>query len=424
MTEKVEQSSQPASVTSTDAIGKDFDHHSSKMAWSPHDVWSRLRNECPVAYSSTYGGFYVLSRYDDVKSAAVNSSLFTTAESSSIPKVPLPQLLPEDIDGPLHRQYRSLINPFLSPQMVAQREPWMRSLAQQMLSGLAKREEFDVASGYAFPFPRHVAMDFIGVPIEDEPRLSEWTELMVSPTGQESEVVRAGSEFVAYLMDFIATQRSEPRQDNVASAVMHAEVNGKRLTEEECLGFMLTLVIGGLHTTTFAIGAAILWLADHPEDQRRLRENPDLMITAVDEFLRYATPTPIPARMTTSDTEVRGCPIPKGSWVGLSFGSANFDPAVFERPDEVLLDRAPNHHLALGMGPHRCAGSHLAKMEIKVAIEELLSFFPEFRIVDHGKLVWVGGGTRGLFSIPLRVDSKAESVGIGDRAETPGLERS
>lgn len=388
-------------ATAGKAAKVEFDHHSSKMTWAPADVWHRLQHECPVAWTEANGGYFVLTNFDDLRACLSDTQTFTTVEGTTIPQNPLPPLLPEDTDGPFHRHTRSIINPFLAPQRIKEREPWMRQVANDVLDRL-EGDTFDGIRDFAGPFPRFVSLDLMNMPLEDEPSLSRWTDAFVS-TSEPQAMVEAAIEFLTYMYAYIARRRNEPPAEDLSSVIMHSTLNGEALTDDQCLGFMINLLLGGLHTTTGALSAAILWLADHPEDRRRLIERPELMSTAVDEFLRIGSPVPGVGRYVLQDTEVRGCPIPAGSWAFLAIGAANIDPAYFDRPDEVILDRNPNHHMALGMGPHRCAGSHLAKVEIEIAITELLRRFPNFRVADHGKLTWVGGGTRGLGTLPLEI---------------------
>jgi cytochrome P450 len=169
---------------------------------------------------------------------------------------------------------------------------------------------------------------------------------------------------------------------------------------------LVLLLMGGLATTSAALGMMIEWLADHPEDVRRLREHPELHNLAVDEFVRYSSPVAHIGRTAMADTEVEGCPVPRGSRVLLSFGSANRDDRVFPRADEVLVDRHPNKHVGFGIGPHRCIGSHLAKLQIKVALEELLALMPPFRVHDHGQTHWVGSESRMIDRLMIEVEPR------------------
>jgi cytochrome P450 len=206
------------------------------------------------------------------------------------------------------------------------------------------------------------------------------------------------------LSSILAERRAQPRRDDLLDTVVCGEVDGVPVDEKQSFAMLILLLMGGLSTTSDALGMMIEWLADHPEDVKRLREHPELHNLAVDEFVRYSSPVAHIGRTVMSDTEVEGCPLPKGSRVLLSFGSANRDDRIFHRPDEVLIDRQPNKHVGFGIGPHRCIGSHLARLQIKVALEELLAAMPPFHVYDHGQTHWVGSESRMIDRLILAVE--------------------
>jgi cytochrome P450 len=210
--------------------------------------------------------------------------------------------------------------------------------------------------------------------------------------------------FSNYVIDTLAARRAQDPTDDITSAIAHGEIDGRPLTELEQQMTMMLVIFGGLHTTTNALGGMFYWLADHPEDRRALRERPELIPSVLEEFLRFTSPVTYIGRTLSRDIELHGCSMAAGSKVLLAFGPANRDPAKFERSEDIVLDRQPNHHLAFGMGPHRCAGSHLAKLEMRIALEEFMKRVTDYHIEDHANITWVGGEARGPRSLPMVID--------------------
>jgi cytochrome P450 len=204
-----------------------------------------------------------------------------------------------------------------------------------------------------------------------------------------------------YMDAQIADHRAHPR-DDLTSFLIDAEIAGSKLSEEHIRGTMTLLMIAGIDTTWSAIGASLWHLARHPADRRRLAGNPELMTTAVEEFLRAYAPVTM-ARLVAKDFDFHGHPLKEGDWLLLPFPAANRDPAVFENPGQVQLDRAKNRHAAFGLGRHRCLGSNLARMELRVALEEWLARYPDFELSDPAAVTWAGGQVRGPRTLPVSI---------------------
>jgi cytochrome P450 len=381
-----------------------FDHFSTKLAVRPWDVWRRLRDECPVIHSDRYGGFWFVSRYDDVQRVLVDTDAFTATKGINTPRI-LP-LLPGEADPPQHRQYRAIINPAFAPQRVAEHEEWIREVARERIAAIADRERFDVVADFTAPYAKRVAMRWIGFPADDLDKLDHWTHQLAVGVRDDEEAARIGTELVTYLISILEARPSQPEGDDVIWAVATGEIDGRPLSMQEQQDLMMEITFGGLHTTSGVLGGALVWLADHPEDRARLRDDPDLMPTAIEEFVRYLTPVAQMTRHAAKDVELSGCPIKAGDRVQFGMGSANFDERQFERPDEVILDRYPNRHLGFGGGPHRCVGSHLGKLGVRVGLEEFLAAFRTFEVVDHHGLRWGGGEGRHLMNAPFVVTGR------------------
>ncbi|MGV0835090.1 cytochrome P450 [Mycolicibacterium thermoresistibile] len=380
-----------------------FDHHDAKISYAPHDVWRRLRNECPVIHSDRYDGFWFVSRYDDVKTVLSDWNTFTATKGTVLPEMFIP-MLPGSSDPPLQKRYRTLINLPLAPQQVMLHEPWIREVAREWLEPLTGRATFDACSEFAEPYAKRVSMRVIGYDLADLDKLDHWTEVLSAGVRSDEESAQVGAEFFGYLSEVIEQRSSEPPREDIISAIVHGSVDGRPVTDDEKRGLLLQVTFGGLHTTGATIAGALLWLAGHPEDRARLLNEPELMPRAVEEFVRYVTPVPYSVRSTTTATELSGCPIPKDEWVMFGLGPANYDPQVFDNADDVVLDRFPNRHFGFGAGAHRCPGAHLARIAVQVGIEEFLRTFSDFTVADYYGLRYTKGEGRALTALPIAVN--------------------
>jgi cytochrome P450 len=382
-----------------------FDHWSSKMAYSPYDIWARMRNECPVAHTDAHDGFFVLTRYADVFAAALATGTFSSDGDGlgvAIPPQELRPLYPIDLDPPDHTKYRHMLNPFFSMRTVATMEDSIRELARELISAFPVSGVFDVAAAFTLPLPRRVGFRMLSFPEDRTAEVSQLVEAVMSNVAERQGA--AAPRLFEVLSTILAERRSQPRRDDLLDTVVFGEIDGVPVDEKQSFSMLVLLLMGGLATTSAALGMMIEWLADHPEDVKRLRDHPELHNLAVDEFVRYSSPVAHIGRTAMADTEIEGCPVPRGSRLLLSFGSANRDDRVFPRADEVLVDRHPNKHVGFGIGPHRCIGSHLAKLQIKVALQELLAIMPPFRVHDHGQTHWVGSESRMIDRLILEVE--------------------
>jgi len=381
------------------SLARDYDHFDQRYIVDPYEFWAALRAQEPVARSDHHGGFWVISRYADIMAAACDPATFSSQDGTGTPPIPT-KLLPIDTDPPLHQKYRKVINPSFTPQAVRGHEDEWRALAKELIAQLPSDGEIELCSGFAVPFPQQVALRMIGFPDDDRPDLARWIDDITRLRGIDDEKVgEAAMGVMTRIIERLEERRlgASPaalKPDDLISAVLDGEVDGRPLDEDEQLFTMVLLLLGGLDTTTSALALAMAHLADHPDDRARLLADPDLMDSAVEEFVRVATPVQGLGRTVTRDTEVGGCPLQAGDRVFLLWASGNRDAEAFERPDEVVLDRHPNHHLGFGAGPHRCVGSHAGKLMVKIALQELLPWLGEYRIA--GEPGWVGGETRGL----------------------------
>ena len=284
----------------------------------------------------------------------------------------------------------------MSPQSVASYEPGTRALCRSLIESFIESGRADAAADYAQQLPVRVIGALLGVPEEHSDRFVGWVRSIVEFGHDVERRGLAMVELAQFLQGEIA-DRLDPGTDLISHLVL-AEHDGEPIDEALILGESAILLVAGVDTTWSAIGSSLFHLASHPDDRRRMVEDPDVWPLAIEEFLRFYSPVTM-ARTATADTEIHGCPISAGDRVLLSFPAANRDEAHFDEPDRFVIDRAQNRHLAFGVGIHRCAGSNLARMELRVALEEWLAAIPDFELA--GEVTWAGGQIRGPRSVPV-----------------------
>jgi cytochrome P450 len=388
----------------------DFDHTDPAWVADPYPIWEDLRQRCPVAHSDRYGGTWLPVTHELVSEVAYDTDHFTSRSVVVSERRPGPEDLPAPIglsppitsDPPFHAMARRMLMPAFTPRPVAALEPFTRQLCRDLLAETAGKASFDAAADYAGHIPVRVIVRFLGFPQEDAHRFRGFIRLVledVDVPDEERETMFA--EMDEYMDAQIADHLAHPR-DDLTSFLLEAEIAGSKLPAEHVRGTMVLLMIAGIDTTWSAIGASLWHLAQHPQDRRRLATEPELMGSAVEELLRAYAPVTM-ARLVATDFDFHGYPFREGDWLLLPFPAANRDPAVFENPDHVLLDRANNRHAAFGLGRHRCLGSHLARMELRVALEEWLARYPEFELADPSAVTWSAGQVRGPRTLPVAI---------------------
>jgi hypothetical protein len=340
----------------------------------------------------------VSSCYDDVRDAALNTELLSS-ENPSITAASHPMI--QQLDPPRHDSLRDLLWRAFTPRRVAAMEPRIRELARGLLDALPEHGSGDLLRDYAAQLPSLVIGELIGIPPERRELFLEWTEaiILAQVPGREppyNPFEKIYGEFAELLR-----QRSAAGRDDLMTALIHAELDGRRLTPEELLGFCTILVIGGNDTTANLIANGAVLLAKHPEQREELVRNPALIPSAVEEMLRYDSPTQALGRTATRDIELHGKSVHKGESVNRIWGSANHDERRFPDPERFDIRRADNRHVALGHGIHFCMGAHLARLEGRVAFEELLARMPRYELAREP--VWqTSAWARAYHSVPVR----------------------
>ena len=390
----------------------DFDHTDPRWIADPYPIWDELRATCPMAHSDRYGGTWLPVRHEDVAAVAYDTEHFTSRSVVVSELRPGPDDLPAPIglappitsDPPFHAMARRLLLPAFSPKRIAALEPFTRQLCGELLDAVAARKEFDAAVDYAQHIPLRVIVRMLGFPQEDADVFRRFIRMVLEDVGQSAEERQAqvdDGELDDYMNARIAEHLDNP-QDDLTTFLLDAELDGNKLAPDHVRGTMVLLMIAGIDTTWSAIGASLWHLAQNPADRRRLATEPDLMATAVEELLRAYAPVTM-ARLVAEDFEFKGRPMREGDWLLLSFPAANRDPGFFPDADKVRIDRAENRHAAFGLGIHRCIGSNLARMELRVALEEWVKRYPDFELADPTEVTWSAGQVRGPRSIPVRI---------------------
>lgn len=387
----------------------DFDHTDDVWAADMYPILEKIReSECPVAHTERYGGAWLPTRYDDIAEVAYDTENFTSRSVVMSEFRPPYMLAPEGIappissDPPFHHGARRMLLPIFSPQEIDKLEPATRDYCRELIAAMDGRDVVDAAVGYAQHIPVRVIVNMLGLPESDADVFRGFVnhvlEGVALPMEERAEGMMA---LFQYLSGHIEDHIDNPR-DDLISFLLDSELDGQKLDPFQVARTIALLLIAGIDTTWSAVGASLWHLAKTPADRESLVDEPDLLPTAMEELLRAYAPVTM-ARLVRHDMEWKGCPMKAEEWVLLSFPSANRDPREFDRPDEVIIDREVNRHAAFGLGIHRCAGSHLARMELRVALEEWLAAFPVFELADPDAVTWSEGQVRGPRVLPIRV---------------------
>jgi cytochrome P450 len=382
----------------------DYDVFDPSFVAQPYPIWADLRERCPVAHTERFGGSWMPTRYADVTAAARDIEHFSSRDISVVPASPDDNLLPAGTppitaDPPEHTWSRRLLLPWFSPTRVGEYEVYTRSLCRQLVDGLLAEGRADAAADYAQQIPVRVIGLVLGVPESMSDVFTGWVRDVLEFAHDAERRDRARAELVGYFLGELEARRDGDGTDLI-STLLRTEVDGAPVPDAHVLGTVALTLVAGADTTWSGIGSALWHLATHVDDRRRLVAEPDLIPTAIEEFLRAYSPVTM-ARVVASDVEFQGCPMHEGDRVLLSFGAANRDPEAFPDADEVIIDREINRHVAFGAGIHRCAGSNLARMEMRVAVEEWLARIPEFELDPVGEVTWAGGQVRGPRQLPV-----------------------
>jgi cytochrome P450 len=375
----------------------------------PFSTYRALRDDAPC-YHNEELEFWALSRYDDVVSALHDPATYCSRYGITLePGNPVPMLL--TTDPPEHTRLRRLVSRAFTPRHIAAMEQSVRALSLDYLAGLSDRDEVDLIGDYAALLPMDVISKLLGVPEGDQQQLRKWSDTLLHREEGKPDVtpegIEAATHLYKYFAAFVAERRAHPGGDDFTAALLTAEPDGEALTDEQVIGFCFLLIIAGNETTTKLLANCLLAFQRFPSERAKIDADRGRIPDAVEEILRYEGSTQLMARTLTRAVALHGETMPEGAKVLLLLGSANRDERVWERPDEFDVDRPwPTHHVGFGHGIHVCLGAALARLEMRVSLEEFLDFAPRYEI-DESALERVhSGNVRGYSRMPAHLGTR------------------
>jgi cytochrome P450 len=378
----------------------------------PYEAWRRLRDDAPVYYNERFD-FYALSRFADVLAASLDTETFSSARGITLDSIgdPVPFPIMIMMDPPLHDAYRRVVNRAYTPRRIAALESRIRQLCAEYLDPFMGGSGFDIVQDFGMRLPVMVISTLLGFPEKDHDQLREWSDMSLhreeGKEGMTPEAQEAMNLTMGYYMSQIEERRREPTDDMI-SAMLDTDMTTpdgevRKLDDLEVMGMMALISNAGNETVARMLGWSALVLDAFPDARREMAENPELISTGIEELLRFEAPSPIQGRYVAREIELHGTVIPEGSKVALLTGSAGRDERKYPNPDVFDLHRGADRHVSLGYGAHFCLGAALARMEGRVALEELLRRFPTWE-VDRSAVTYVATNTvRGPSSAPVSI---------------------
>jgi len=373
-----------------------------------HDHFRRfdeLREEVPAFYSTAACGYWVLTRADAIRNVLQDYETFSSREVWIRKQQVRPGLryIPQQLDPPEHTKFRQLLTPLFAPAAIAELEPRIRAWCRELIHSFRGRREIDLMADFARQYPTTIFIGWMGLPLARRDTLVDWAMTLthLQPADDPTGAIKldAYENISNFLREEIAERRARPR-DDMLTLLTTFEVDGRALTQDELFNMSFLLFSAGLDTVAGALGYFFAYLAEHPEQRHLLSRDPTIVPDAVEELLRYFS-TVAPSRILARDIVFEGCPMRAGDMTYTPLTCANRDPRAFGDADEVVFSRRPNRHIAFGVGPHRCLGSHLARLELRIALEEWHRAIPEYSLREGADLVESVLGLSALHSLPL-----------------------
>jgi cytochrome P450 len=382
-----------------------------EMARNPQPLFKSLRDDLPVMSVDMPSGArgVVLTRKEDIMAALRQPDVFSSNMDAVDLKNKRP-MIPLQIDPPEHKKFRKLLDPIFAPRKMAAMDEEVSALVNHLIDQFIDRGEVDFAKEFSIPFPSQVFLTLLGLPLDELDRFLTMKDGIIRPdhvTGRmygsqaAQDYQQKTADSVYDYFDEILDLREAERRDDLLSLFLDAEVEGDSLSRNDILDICFLFLIAGLDTVTATLDCMYSFLAQHPDHRRQLVEDPSLIPNAIEEMLRWETPVMGIARVAVQETEVAGCPVHPGDQMMVMIGSANTDEAEFPDGDVVRWDRDVNPHIAFGGGIHRCLGSHLARMELRVALREWHKRIPDYEVEPGHELVYTSG-IRSIDYFPMR----------------------
>jgi len=395
----------------------DYDHHRALDAWDPDTTHAELRARCPVAHTEAHAGYWVVTSHDLVVRCARDPEVFssdhdldgsregTVFGGIGIPAEPNHRSIPAEVDPPRFQEFRRILQPWFTPAVADSWADRARDWTHVCLDRHAATGQIDLVLDLANPVPAMVTLGLVGLPVAEWERYAAPLHWLVyaEPGSAEKLAARAAvGELRDAIRALVTARRTDP-QDDLASAVVGAEVEGAPMTDDDAVNVLFSVVSGGVDTTTALLANTLVWLHRNPDVRHRLVDEPGVRATAREEFLRAFSPAPATARTTTQPVRLGGVALAAAERVLLSWTAANRDPAVFAEPDQVDVERDAHRHVAFGAGPHRCIGAPLARAEFDAALDVVLDRVPDYVIdEDAAQRYERVGAVNGWATIPAR----------------------
>jgi len=390
----------------------DYDIRDEGYVENPVPMWAEMRDKCPIAHTERLGGSWNPTRFDDLRELA---KMVPELSSRQVLVMPPPPNAPEmsryeqmisaapiTADPPIHQWTRRMLLPAFAPRAVAQYEAYTEALCHQLIDEFIESGQCDGAVEYSQQIPPRVIAHMIGVDPEMADQFVHWVNMLLGE-GLNDPIARqaARDELIAFITGEVEQRMQDPQEDLLTELVfMELEDPEAKITPEVVVGITNLLIVAGIDTTWSSIGSALWHFGTYPDDRQRLHDEPELLPIAIEECLRFYAPVTM-ARIADQDIEYNGVHIKNGDKVLMNFPAACHDPEQFEDPDEFIIDRAKNRHIAFGSGIHRCAGSNLARLEMTTAVRVWMERIPEFTVSDREPMKWAGGQVRGPRIMPL-----------------------
>jgi cytochrome P450 len=395
----------------------DFNPYAWEFHEDPYPLYRRLRDQAPVYWNQQIG-FWALSRYDDVLAGLKNTEHLSNAEGVSLERSSAgdPTLTASFLamDPPRHDRMRGLVARGFTPRRVADLEARIRTLAAEHIDRFIDDGRCDFIGAFAGKLPMDVVSEMLGVPAEDRDRLRHWADTLLHREDGVTEIppegLQAAANISQYFRDLVGARRRRPGAD-LPSALLEAELDGERLSEREVIAFLFLMVIAGNETTTKLLGNALYWLWRNPTEREAVQADAGLLPGWIEETLRYDGSTQMLARTVRGTLVLHGQTLHDGDRVLLLLGAANRDERVFERPDAFDVRRDASAHLAFGKGTHFCMGASLARLEARVALEEIRARLPDFEIDPTGLVRVHSVNVRGFAALPIQFTPRTHHAG-------------
>ena len=400
-----------------DGVTIDIDHQTPAFIADRHRRYDELRERCPVVFNEHYGGFWIVTDYESVAAVARDNETFAHKYEPDAPDgvsyqgicgVPRPGYIPRqgvsEIDGPEHADLRRVLNPLMTINAVEANRPRMEAVSAWFLDEIVEAGQADLVLDYTTPVPAVLTLEMMGMASSNWQHYADFFHATSSYEPSDERYLSAVAhqpDMWGELRDFAQFRRDNPA-DDVTTALVSSPLDGRMLSDDEITAIMWNLVAGGLDTTTSLVSWGLHHLGTHPEDRARLIDDPSLIPAAVEEFLRHYSPSETLTRTATRDVELGGRHIRRGDIVFISWVTANHDPAAFDNPDEVRIDREANKHLAFGLGGHRCIGSSIARIESELMLRDVLARVSDYEIDIDGFKPYPGNLLMtGVVSMPV-----------------------